>query len=82
VPGDLGRNAFRGPGAFNLDASMLKDIAMTERLKLQLRFEFFNATNTPQFDNPNADFSQKATFGKVTGASSARVVQFGVKILF
>lgn len=80
--GDLGRNAFRGPGYFNLDASMLKDISITERLKLQLRFEFFNATNHPNFDNPNSDFSQKATFGRITGAGSARVVQFGLKVLF
>jgi hypothetical protein len=39
------RNAFRGPGVWNLDAALLKNIAITEGVKLQLRLEAFNVFN-------------------------------------
>jgi hypothetical protein len=82
-PGDLGRNDFRGPGFSNLDASLFKDFAITERFGLQFRFEAYNVTNTPSFDNPGSDLSQASTFGKITGTSSnARQLQFALKLKF
>ena len=43
--GDLHRNAFYGPGFADVDLSVIKNIAFTERLKLQLRAEMFNLFN-------------------------------------
>ena len=50
--GDLGRNAIYGPGYKNLDFSITKNTRMTERLNLQLRAEFFNILNHPNFAQP------------------------------
>ena len=40
-----GRNAFRGPGYWNLDAGLYKSIRITEGTALQLRFEAYNVFN-------------------------------------
>lgn len=50
--GNLPRNAFLGPDFRNFDLSVSKTTALTERLKLQVRAEFFNATNHPSFLSP------------------------------
>jgi outer membrane receptor protein involved in Fe transport len=44
-----GRNAFRGPGAWNLDLAISKSIALTERMKLEFRAEGFNLLNHHNF---------------------------------
>ena len=53
-PGELGlgRNIFQGPSFHNLDASIAKTVAATERIRVTLRGEFFNALNHPNFMNP------------------------------
>ena len=48
--GNAGRGILRGPGRTNLDFSVLKQFAITERFRLQLRGEFFNLFNHPQFN--------------------------------
>jgi hypothetical protein len=50
--GDLGRNALRGPSYKQWDFAIYKNTTITERLKLQLRAEFFNLLNHPNFANP------------------------------
>jgi hypothetical protein len=50
--GNLGRDAVYGPGFWNLDFSVSKNTRLTERLTLQLRTEFFNIFNHPQFALP------------------------------
>ncbi|MGA7624487.1 MAG: carboxypeptidase regulatory-like domain-containing protein [Candidatus Acidiferrales bacterium] len=50
--GDLGRDAIYGPGFWNIDFSLTKNTQITERLGLQLRAEFFNIFNHPQFALP------------------------------
>lgn len=52
--GNTGRNAFRGPGYFNMNLSVLRDFRMTERFTLEIRADAFGFTNTPHFANPNA----------------------------
>lgn len=81
--GDLGRNAFDGPGFLDWDAALLKDFPLTERMKMQFRFETYNVTNTPSFANPNSDLTQRATFGKITSTySTPRELQFALKLNF
>jgi hypothetical protein len=91
--GTSGRNLLRGPGVFNLDASLFRDFRMTERFKLQFRTKVFGATNTPQFNNPgatassltrNADGTIRALNGytEITGATGERQFRFAAKITF
>jgi hypothetical protein len=65
--GTAGRNMIRGPGYFNLDASLFRDFKITERIKFQLRMETFGVTNTPHFGNPGTDVTNTAAFGIITG---------------
>ena len=55
--GTAGFNTLRGPGTFNLDASIFREFSVMEKAKVQFRFDAFNATNTPHFSNPNANVS-------------------------
>ena len=67
--GTMGRNLFRGPRLDNWDFSIVKDTHLGERVKMELRFEFFNVTNHPHFASPqattlfNVDPSVPSTFG-------------------
>jgi hypothetical protein len=47
--GNAGRNICNGPGSFQTDASLYKNIKLGSRVKLQLRFEMFNVFNTVNF---------------------------------
>jgi hypothetical protein len=83
--GNTGINIFNGPGFYDLDFSLFKNIDISERFKLQLRAEAFNSTNTPQYGNPGTNITT-STFGRVTGycgtSCGARDLQLGVKFLF
>ena len=72
----------RGPYYHSWDLSILKDFPMTERARLQFRWELFNAFNQVNFNSPgNTTFGQPA-FGTVTGAEAARIMQFGLKLYY
>jgi len=51
--GNMGRNILRGPAFKEFNFSIFKDTAITEHMILQLRAEFFNLLNHPNFANPN-----------------------------
>lgn len=55
--GTAGFNILRGPGIANVDAGLFRDVSVKERVKLQIRAEAFNFTNTPHFGNPGANVS-------------------------
>src|SRR5262249_30705933 len=50
--GNEGRNSLRGPSFQEFNFSVFKDTPLTERVSLQLRAEFFNLANHPNFANP------------------------------
>ena len=50
--GNEGRNSLVGPPFRQLDFSVFKNTNLTERLKLELRFEAYNLFNHPNFANP------------------------------
>lgn len=82
--GNAPRSFGTGPGAFNMDLSLLKDFHATERVDLQLRLEALNALNHANFANPNTQFGS-AAFGQVTGLYSGtpgRIVQLGLHLGF
>jgi len=50
--GNLGRNALRGPAFKQWDFAIYKNTPINERLNMQIRAEFFNVLNHPNFANP------------------------------
>jgi len=81
TPGDAGRNLVRGPGYTNVDFSLFKSFAFSEKIGLQLRAESFNLLNTPHFGNPNGS-RNAGSFGSITSASGPRILQFALKAVF
>jgi hypothetical protein len=79
--GNAGRNILEGPGTENVNVSLVKNAALSERLRLQLRAEFFNLFNHPNFNLPD-NFLGSPTFGRILSAQSPRHIQFGLKLLF
>jgi hypothetical protein len=84
VPGNAPRHFsnLRSDGIHNVDVSFSKQFAIREHMKLQLRGEFFNFTNTPRFDQPDTAWDD-GTFGAVTGTlGNPRQMQFGARFEF
>jgi hypothetical protein len=79
--GNAGRSLVRGPGINNWDVSFSKRTAVTERVSVQFRAEFFNLFNHTQFSGVGTTVGS-GTFGQVTSARDPRVTQFGLKLLF
>ena len=85
--GGLGRGVFTGPGLADMDVSLFKNTALSERTSLQFRAEFFNVLNHPNLGPPNATvFSSgaiNASAGLITTlATTPRQIQFGMKLIF
>lgn len=79
--GNAGRNILDGPGYHNVNVSLVKNTALSERFNLQFRAEAFNLFNHPNFNLPD-NFLGSPTFGRITSARDPRHIQFGVKLLF
>jgi hypothetical protein len=80
--GSLGRNTLQLPNVTNLDLILSKIFTITERMRLQARFEVFNSSNTPPFTSaPNTTVGTNG-FGQTTAAGAPRELQFGLKLLF
>jgi hypothetical protein len=72
----------RGGSTRNWDVSLFKNFALTERMQLQLRSEFFNIFNTPRFALPGGSFST-AAFGVVSAqGNEPREMQLALRLSF
>lgn len=87
--GNAGRDSLEGPGLSEVDFSVLKDTAIRESVRLQLRAEFFNLLNRTNLLTPNevvytsATSGISPTAGVVTATSTtSRQVQIGAKVVF
>jgi hypothetical protein len=94
--GTLPRNFLRGPGFINFDLALSKTTAITERLKLEFRAEFFNLFNHTNFLNPgvnnngNGTFSgygvgvdpNSSQFGQITSTYDPRIIQLALRLAF
>jgi len=86
--GDAGRGIIRGPGSFNIDASLIKNTRIGH-VDTEFRLEAFNVLNHPQFGNPNTTLGN-AAFGTISSMLSSpscslcgtveRQVQLGGKV--
>jgi hypothetical protein len=90
--GNLQRNALRMPGIRNVDASLIKNFAITETAKVAFRCEVFNLFNHPQIwglntgfsaDNPGGLISSSnKNFGQPSSWREARILQLALRFSF
>jgi len=87
--GNLERNALRGPGFWNVDASLFKRFDFTDRVNLEFRIEAQNVFNHVNLGNPNNEVgivgNLNPTAGFITGVAPNHVqrnLQFGLRLGF
>lgn len=84
VIGQLGNSSkrfFHGPGLNNWDIALMKELALTESVRLLFRGEFYNIFNHAQFGLPNGNILS-SSFGYVTSANAPRIGQVSLKLMF
>ncbi|MGH9349489.1 MAG: hypothetical protein ACRD26_19735, partial [Vicinamibacterales bacterium] len=85
MPGNLPRNAYRGPRYTTTDLSLFKSFALSrwQDARIQLRVEAFNVFNTVNLRLPgfNGDLNS-GLFARATSTFPAREVQFALKVIY
>jgi hypothetical protein len=79
--GTSGRNILSGPWQDSVDVSLFKTISIREKSRLQIRPEFFNILNRVNFGLPGSTVGSP-TYGVITSAADARVIQLAMKLAF
>jgi hypothetical protein len=75
-------SGIRADGINLWNLSLIKSTEITEDLKIQFRFESFNAFNQTNFGAPNTSPTSTA-FGRITTQrTNPRVIQLGLKLLW
>ncbi|MGH9328768.1 MAG: carboxypeptidase regulatory-like domain-containing protein [Terriglobia bacterium] len=80
--GNSGVGILNGPGLFDTDVSLMRMLPIHERLSLELRADFFNVFNNPNFGQPVANVTSSA-FGRISSSNPntfSREVQFGAQL--
>jgi len=86
--GSLGRNVIIGPTFNNTDCSISKTTRLSERLRIQIRAEFFDVFNHANF-GPPGNVVGSPSFGRITNtrfptgeSGSSRQIQFAMRLMF
>jgi len=87
--GNAPRNIARGPGLWQEDFVLARQIPLHKQFQMQFRSEFFNIFNRAQYGLPLADFST-TTFGQIistvntgpVGTGTPRQVQLALRLEF
>lgn len=88
--GNAPRNPLRGPGTWQIDTSVEKQVVKVERLALTFRGDAFNLFNHAQYGLPAANISSPANFGVITtqlntgatGTATQRVFQLSLRLAY
>jgi hypothetical protein len=88
--GNAGRDLGRGPSLYQVDLSLSRRIALSERTRLEIRGEAFNILNRTQLGDPTGDLTVPAQFGIIQstinttpiGSGTPRQVQFMLRLFF
>jgi hypothetical protein len=88
--GNLGQSSILGPGFWQWDGAVSRQVVIREGQKLEIRFEGFNITNSFHPGNPGLSTGSGNTFGVITQDATppaattapARVMQFALKYTF
>ncbi|MBI4889470.1 MAG: TonB-dependent receptor [Acidobacteria bacterium] len=97
-PGTTGWGILRGPGFWMINPALYKNFRIKEKVNAEFRVESTRFTNTPNWGNPNAGSASMRlkpdgtldtslanplqNFMSITGASTGRVIQFGLRLAF
>jgi len=79
--GSAGEGSLLGPGLQNWDLATIKNINLGERIRFQLRGEYFNAFNHVNWDAVDNNVTD-TSFGQVTSTHLPRRIQIGAKLNF
>jgi hypothetical protein len=80
--GNCGPRNLTAPGLQNVDFSLFKVIPIHQERRVEIRGEFFNFFNHPNFGFPVSSLGS-ASFGHITSASTPpRIIQIAAKIYF
>lgn len=82
--GNAPRYPLYGPGSVNFDGSLMRNVMIRERLRLQFRSEFYNLMNHANFKNPsNSTFTLgTSSFGKLTSDQGPRTIELALRLFF
>jgi hypothetical protein len=88
--GNVGKGQFIGPGFWDWDMGIFKNIPVTERVSMQFRGELFNTFNHTNFSSDDTGSRAKgpvqtytaAGFGNILASNDPRIVQLALKIVF
>ena len=79
--GTSGRNILSGPWQDSVSVSLFKIVQVKENIRLQIRGEFFNVLNRVNFGLPGSTVATP-TYGVITSAGDARVIQVALRLAF
>jgi hypothetical protein len=81
--GTSGHNILSGPGYWNLDFALSKNIHIDDRRFVTFKIEAFNALNHPNWGAPSSDISDPTSFGKINNTFSApRIIELVGKFTY
>jgi hypothetical protein len=86
--GTVGRMNVQGAGAITINAGLVRQFSILEKMTLEVRGEAFNLPNhvnpgDPTVSStPNSVYSDLTTFGKYLSAQDPRIVQVAMKLVF
>jgi hypothetical protein len=87
--GNTGYDMLRGPGLFNWDFGLTREFTLRKEVKLQLRLEAFNFTNTPHLDVPDNSVGDGEDFMTITSVTNLaregideRQFRVGLRVVF
>ena len=81
--GNSDRNILDLPGFTTLDVSMSKDFAPTERVRIGLRVEAFNALNLKNLNGLDTRMERARNVGYLSGGTTGpRTLQLGLRLSF
>jgi len=80
--GNTGRNAFYGPSYTDFDLSLQKNFTVSEGKKFQLRADFFNLFNHPNFNLPTGNLGSFSAGSISSMNGNPRLTQIGLRFDF
>ena len=80
--GSAPRSICCGPGLNNSDISLQKNTQITERMRVEFRWDVFNLANHTKFFNPDGNVTDGSDFGRVKRAGPPRLMQLALKLYF
>jgi hypothetical protein len=85
APGEYGqqrRGSIYGPGTRNIDIAIVRLFRFMNTHQIEARLESFNFLNWTRYGNPSTNMNAPNTFGRITNAADARIMQFAMKYSF